>query len=79
MLDTKTGYGVENELASVTIIGDSSMDCDALSTVCLLSGTEKGLEIIENTEGFEAVFIDKNEKIVLSSGLEIKNDKITLK
>lgn len=79
VLDTKTGYGVENELASVTIIGDSSMDCDALSTVCLLSGTEKGLEIIENTEDFEAVFIDKNEKIILSSGLEIKNDKITLK
>ena len=79
ILDTSTGYSVENELASVTVVGNSSLDCDALSTVCMLLGTEKGLEVIENFPDTEAVFINKDLKITLSSGLEIKNDDIYLK
>lgn len=79
ILDTETGYSVKNVLTSVTVIGDSSLDCDALSTVCLLLGTKSGLELIENTPETEAVFIDKNEKITISSGLIRKNDTIYLK
>ena len=69
IIDPLTGYGVENELAGVTVIGECSLDCDALSTVCLLSGTNKGVEIIENIENTEAVFISKNGEITLTSGL----------
>ena len=79
VLDPETGYGAENELASVTVIGNSSLDCDALSTVCLLSGTEDGLNIIENTADTEAVFIDRDNNITLSSGLYRENGKIYYK
>jgi len=79
IIDTETGYGVENELASVTVVGDSSLDCDALSTVCMLMGKEKGLEIIENMPDTEAVFISRDQKITLSSGLAQKNDEIYFK
>ncbi len=79
ILDKTTGYGVENELSSVTVIGDSSLDCDALSTVLLLLGTEKGMKLIEETDGFEAVFINKNEEITLSSGIYKKNGLLYLK
>ena len=79
ILDPKTGYGVENELAAVTVIGEKALDCDALSTVCMLSGTEDGLEIINNTAGTEAVFIDRGNNITLSSGLYRENDKIYFK
>ena len=79
ILDPKTGYGVENELASVTVIGEKALDCDALSTVCMLSGTEKGLEIINNTADTEAVFIDRDKNITLSLGLYRENDKIYFK
>ena len=72
ILDTKTGYGVENNLASVTVIGESSADADALSTVCMLSG----LEIIESKENTEAVFILKDGSIKLSTGLYRNNDII---
>ena len=34
ILDTSTGYPVENHLYQVTIISDISMDGDALSTTC---------------------------------------------
>lgn len=79
IIDPDTGYGVDNELASVTVIGDSSLDCDALSTVCMLSGLEKGLEIIEAIPETEAVFIEKDKKITLSGGLYKKNSNIYLK
>lgn len=79
ILDPKTGYGVENELAAVTVIGKTAIDCDALSTVCMLLGTEKGLEIINNTADTEAVFIDRENNMTLSAGLYRENDKILFK
>ena len=79
IIDPDTGYGVENELASVTVIGDCSMDCDALSTVCMLVGTQKAKEIIKNTPNTEAVFIDRNGNLELTDGLYLKNDYIYLK
>ena len=79
VLDPATGCGVKNELSSVTVIGDNSADCDALSTVCLLLGTEKGKEIIENTAGTEAVFISRDGDITLTAGLYRENYKILFK
>ena len=79
ILDPKTGYGVENELAAVTVIGEKALDCDALSTVCMLLGAEDGLEIINRTADTEAVFIDQDGGITLSSGLYRENDKIYFK
>lgn len=79
VLDPETGYGVQKGLTSVTVIGESSFDCDALSTCCLLLGLEDGLALIEKTENTEAVFIDENGKITVTSGLSIKNKKIFYK
>ena len=79
VLDPATGCGVKNELSSVTVIGENSVDCDALSTVCLLLGTEKGKAIIENTAGTEAVFISREGDITLTAGLYRENDKILFK
>ena len=79
ILDVDTGYGVQNELASVTIIGESSLECDALSTVCLISGRQKATEFIDSKDGYEAVFIDRDGNISVSGGLKIKNDGIYFK
>ena len=79
VLDPATGCGVKNELSAVTVIGDNSADCDALSTACLLLGTEKGKAIIENTAGTEAVFISREGDITLTAGLYRENDKILFK
>ena len=79
VLDPATGCGVKNELSSVTVIGENSADCDALSTACLLLGTEKGKAIIENTAGTEAIFISREGDITLTAGLYRENDKILFK
>ena len=43
LLSSETGWPVQNELASVTIFSQSSMEGDALSTTAFVLGTEEGL------------------------------------
>ena len=68
LLNPKTGWPEQNELASVTILSDSSMEGDALATAAFILGTEKGLKLIESQEGIEAVFIARDRKVTYSSG-----------
>lgn len=68
ILDTGTGYPVQNNLHSVTILSDFSGDGDALSTICFALGLERGLELIESVPGAEAMFITEDETIYKSSG-----------
>jgi thiamine biosynthesis lipoprotein len=58
ILDPATGYPVSNGLWGVTIISDSSLQGDALSTVCLLIGQEEAMDLIRQTDGVQAVFVD---------------------
>ena len=68
LLDSKTGWPMQNELASVTIFSDSSMMGDALSTAAFVLGTEKGSELIESLDGIEAVFIARDRTVTTTSG-----------
>lgn len=70
ILDPKTGFPAENELAGVSIITDVSIDGDGLSTTAFLLGLEKGLEFVSNEPDVEAVFITKSKKIYLSTGIK---------
>ena len=70
LLSAETGWPVQNELASVTIFSESSMEGDALSTTAFVLGTEKGLELIESLKGVEAVFIAKDRTVTCSSGAQ---------
>lgn len=79
ILDTKTGYAAKTDLTSATIIGNSSMDADALSTVCILLGLNSAKQLIESTPDTEAVFIDTDGKMHYTSGLSLKDDTFTLK
>ena len=79
ILNTSSGYPEENNLLAVTIISKSSTDGDGLSTSAYLLGLEDGMNLIENTNGVEAVFIDKDYKLHLSSGLNLKDNVLTLK
>lgn len=46
ILDTTTGYPVDNGIKSVTVLSDSSLEGDALSTVCLILGEEGSKDIL---------------------------------
>jgi thiamine biosynthesis lipoprotein len=61
---------VDNGLLSVSIIGQSSIDADALSTSLFALGIEKGMELLKQFPYTYAIFIDKYKKIYLSPGAE---------
>ncbi len=68
IMDPATGCPVENNLTSVTILSDSSMHGDALSTACFVLGLEEGMDLIESLDGFEALFITEEEDLYRTSG-----------
>ena len=68
LLSAETGWPVQNELASVTIFSESSMEGDALSTTAYVLGREKGTELIESLEGIEAVFIARDRTVTYTTG-----------
>lgn len=76
LLDPFTGYPVQNKVKSVTIVSQSSLDGDILSTTCFVLGPEKGLQLIESMEGAEAVYIMEDKSIIKSSGIEKYSFKI---
>ena len=79
ILDPKTGYACDSDLTSATIITNSSMDADALSTISILLGLEEAKKLIKKTPDTEAVFIDQNGKLHYTSGLSFNSGEFTLK
>ena len=68
ILDTSTGYPVKNNILGVTIVSSSSMQGDALSTLCYVLGTEKAIPLIEETPDVEAIFILDDYSVISTSG-----------
>ncbi|MCC8044916.1 MAG: FAD:protein FMN transferase [Clostridiales bacterium] len=68
ILDPKTGYPTDNGLTSVTILADSSTQCDALSTSCFVLGLEDGTDLIESLDQVEAMFITEDGTMYRTSG-----------
>ncbi len=70
ILDTSTGWPVQNELAGVSIIAPDAFDADALSTTVFAMGVEKGTAFIESLEGIEAIFVTREDSVTWTSGLK---------
>lgn len=68
ILDTGTGFPVENGLLSVTVTASSSMDADALSTAVFALGWEKGRALAE-AHGAGALFIFSDKTIRGAGGI----------
>jgi len=68
IIDPKTGFPADNGLIQVTVITNDAVTGDALSTSAFLLGLEKGMELINNTEGASAIFVTSDKKVRLSEG-----------
>lgn len=68
LIDSKTGYPRENNILGVTIISQSSLQADALSTSCFMLGVDEGMELIESLDDVEAIFITDDFKLHYSTG-----------
>ena len=66
-IDPKTGYPVEHNVLSVTILAENSVWADALASICMVMGMEASLPLIERMDGVEAYYIFVDEQNELRS------------
>jgi FAD:protein FMN transferase len=68
ILDTSTGYPVDNGLMSVTVITPKSFDADGLTTTIFALGREKGMALARE-QGLDVIVVDKDKKVYASPGV----------
>lgn len=81
ILNATTGYPATSEFKSVTVVCESGLISDALSTVCYIAGYRKSVEILKKFDA-EAVFIFNNNAVRVTDGLSgkftVTDDSYTL-
>jgi thiamine biosynthesis lipoprotein len=75
ILDPETGYPAKRS-RSVTIIADDPTGADGLSTGVFVMGAKEGMELIETLDGVEAVIVDPDGRVQVSSGLKYKHGNL---
>ena len=82
LLNPNTGYPFDNNIAGVSIITDKSIDADALSTTVFAKGIDEGLKFVESLDNVDAIFISKDDKVYITSGIKdsfsLDDDSLTL-
>jgi thiamine biosynthesis lipoprotein len=69
ILDPRTGYPSDSGVMSVTIIAESSIDADALSTAAFILGLEEGMKFINRISSVDAIFITKDKEVYATEGI----------
>lgn len=69
ILDPKTGYPAESGLISVTVVCDSGLKSDGLSTACFVLGLKQGMELLKEY-GAEGVLVDQEKNVYITEGLK---------
>ncbi|MBQ9306466.1 MAG: FAD:protein FMN transferase [Clostridia bacterium] len=69
ILDPKTGISADSDLASATIVSESSMTADALATACIVMGRDAALDYLTGL-GMNGILITREGEITLTPGFE---------
>lgn len=69
IFDSKTGYPVENNVASCTIITKTGVYGDALSTTLFVLGKEKAIQFWKNNPDFDFIMIFDDDSILYTERL----------
>nr|WP_242855754.1 FAD:protein FMN transferase [Ruminiclostridium josui] len=69
IIDPRTGWPSNSDLISSTIVTDSSISADALSTATFVMGLNKSKELLKKLHGVDAIFITKDKKVYITENL----------
>ncbi len=74
ILSPETGYPVTTDLEAVTLVttDNSSMDSDAMSTICLMKGTKAAKKFIAQQDGIEAAFYGSDDSVSTTEGMDFE-------
>ena len=70
ILDGGTGYSSKTDLKSVTVISQSSIQADALSTAAFVMGLKKGIELVYTSKCLGAIFFTLSNEIYMTKGVK---------
>ncbi len=69
ILDPADGLPADNGLVSVTVIGSSGAECDALSTALFVEGTQQAVQHWRKSGGFEMILVTSDGELLLTEGI----------
>ena len=69
IFDQKTGYPIDTEMASLTILSDLSVDCEIWTTRLFGLPVMQALATIQATPRIEGILITKDNRLALTNGL----------
>jgi thiamine biosynthesis lipoprotein len=72
IIDPLTGCPAESDLKSATVVCQNSMQADALSTASFVMGLEKAIDMINQANDTDAIFVTNNNDIYIGEGLRGK-------
>ncbi|VTS28422.1 ApbE family protein [Streptococcus porcinus] len=70
IFDKHTGFPIATDMASLTIIADSSLDCEIWTTRLFGLNSLKVLNIINNQPNIEGIIVTKDQRLAISTGLK---------
>ena len=68
IIDPRQGFSPK-ELASAAVVGPSTFLADALATAVMVAGVSDGIDLLDAFPGCEALLVDKEGQMHLSSGM----------
>ena len=69
IIDPADGYPADNGLVSTTIIGESGLECDALSTAFFVTGKDKAVDYWRSDRSFDMILVSDDGKIYYTEGI----------
>ena len=70
ILNPTIGYPAHSGLISVSVVAESAMIADGLSTAIFVAGINKGLGYLAKFQGAEAVLVDDRLRVFITKGLK---------
>ena len=65
-----TGYPIDNNILSVSVLSNDCINADALATALMLYEPNKGVEFIEKIDKTEVLYILEDNSVLYSNGFE---------
>lgn len=70
ILNPHTGYPVQTDITSVSVVSSSAEKADALCTVCILLGSDQAKVLIDKTDDAECLIVKNDKSIIASEGID---------